>query len=262
MPEPGDPQALNRYSYVLNNPIKFVDSDGHSPLLATALIGGVIGAAIAYVPQVMNNLNAGMSFGDAALKVDGGKVAAGFMGGAVAGGTLGIGTYLGVGVYGTVALGGVGGALGGQAAALTEGGSKQLVQWMHGQGWNNDALLQSALDAGFLDVQTMTFDALGGSVSAGAGYGMQKLMNPILNSLGDQVFKGGVPMIRLLPGNGVLRGQIVLEGRTVNLSASHLENIMKAISAGTYDVASEILQQLIDAAVQEWSQQAVGYTGP
>lgn len=91
---------------------------------------------------------------------------------------------------------------------------------------------------------------------------MQKLMNPILNSLGDQVFKGGVPMIRLLPGNGVLRGQIVLEGRTVNLSASDLENIMKGISAGSYDVVSEILQQLIDAAVQEWSQQALELTSP
>jgi RHS repeat-associated protein len=134
VPEPGNPQALNRYAYVLNNPIVHVDPDGNSPLLVTALIGGVVGAAIAYVPQVMNNLNAGMSFGDAALKVDGGKVAAGFVGGAVAGGTLGIGTYLGVGIYGTVALGSVGSALGGQAAALTEGGSKQLVQWMHGQG--------------------------------------------------------------------------------------------------------------------------------
>ncbi len=29
VPEPGDPQALNRYSYVLNNPIKYRDPSGH-----------------------------------------------------------------------------------------------------------------------------------------------------------------------------------------------------------------------------------------
>ena len=30
VPEPGNPQALNRYSYVYNNPLKFVDPSGHS----------------------------------------------------------------------------------------------------------------------------------------------------------------------------------------------------------------------------------------
>jgi RHS repeat-associated protein len=30
VPDPGDPQALNRYSYVLNNPMVYVDPSGHS----------------------------------------------------------------------------------------------------------------------------------------------------------------------------------------------------------------------------------------
>ena len=30
-PTPGNPQALNRYSYVYNNPLKYVDPSGHSP---------------------------------------------------------------------------------------------------------------------------------------------------------------------------------------------------------------------------------------
>ena len=29
VPEPGDPQALNRYSYVLNNPLRYNDPSGH-----------------------------------------------------------------------------------------------------------------------------------------------------------------------------------------------------------------------------------------
>jgi len=262
VPQPGNPQSLNRYSYVLNNPLSYSDPNGHSPLLVTAFLGGLVGAAIAYVPQVMGNLNAGMSFGDAALQVDGSKVAAGFVGGAVAGGTLGLGTVLGVGFWGTVALGGVGGVLGGQASALTEGSVEQLTQWARGQGWDNGELLQNAFNAGLMDPKTMVFDAAGGVISASAGYGLKKVMDPILNSFGDQVFKGGVPMIQFTPVRGELQAYIALEGRTVILSASDLENIIKAISAGTYDVASELLQQLIDAAIQQQAQQQTGQSTP
>jgi RHS repeat-associated protein len=31
VPEPGNPQALNRYAYVFNNPLKYVDPSGHCP---------------------------------------------------------------------------------------------------------------------------------------------------------------------------------------------------------------------------------------
>ena len=32
VPEPGNPQALNRYSYVYNNPYVYVDPSGYDPL--------------------------------------------------------------------------------------------------------------------------------------------------------------------------------------------------------------------------------------
>jgi RHS repeat-associated protein len=32
VPSPGDPQSLNRYSYTLNNPLRYVDPSGHDPL--------------------------------------------------------------------------------------------------------------------------------------------------------------------------------------------------------------------------------------
>ena len=31
VPSAGNPQALNRYSYMLNNPLKYVDPSGHAP---------------------------------------------------------------------------------------------------------------------------------------------------------------------------------------------------------------------------------------
>ena len=31
MPEPGNPQALNRYAYVTNNPVRYTDPSGHCP---------------------------------------------------------------------------------------------------------------------------------------------------------------------------------------------------------------------------------------
>ncbi|BAP61006.1 hypothetical protein MMKA1_08890 [Methanococcus maripaludis KA1] len=44
LPDPYNPQALNRYAYTLNNPVKYTDPDGHSAALELLLIGA---AAIA-----------------------------------------------------------------------------------------------------------------------------------------------------------------------------------------------------------------------
>jgi RHS repeat-associated protein len=41
-----DPQSLNLYAYVRNNPLTRVDADGHCPMCITAAIGAVAGAAI------------------------------------------------------------------------------------------------------------------------------------------------------------------------------------------------------------------------
>ena len=41
VPEPGNPQALNRYAYVYNNPLRYVDGSGHLPV-APLLIAGAV----------------------------------------------------------------------------------------------------------------------------------------------------------------------------------------------------------------------------
>jgi RHS repeat-associated protein len=41
--EPENPQALNRYAYVLNNPLRYTDPDGHRPRIPGCACGGGIG---------------------------------------------------------------------------------------------------------------------------------------------------------------------------------------------------------------------------
>jgi pyocin large subunit-like protein len=51
LPDPYNPQALNRYSYCLNNPVKYTDPSGHEPISATlvaVVILKVTTAAIDY----------------------------------------------------------------------------------------------------------------------------------------------------------------------------------------------------------------------
>ena len=52
VPEPGNPQALNRYSYTLNNPLKYTDPTGHNPACAMAMGGGPLGVIAALACEV------------------------------------------------------------------------------------------------------------------------------------------------------------------------------------------------------------------
>jgi len=42
VPEPGNPQALNRYGYVHNNPLRYVDAAGHFPIVPLLVAGALV----------------------------------------------------------------------------------------------------------------------------------------------------------------------------------------------------------------------------
>jgi RHS repeat-associated protein len=55
VPEPGNPQSLNRFSYVGNNPLKYVDPSGHFPwgpvIAGAVVVGGVVAFNVHYGPH-------------------------------------------------------------------------------------------------------------------------------------------------------------------------------------------------------------------
>ena len=56
VPDTLNPQSLNRYTYVYNRPLVYIDRDGHIPWLPVVIVGGVVlGSAIglAVVPNIL-----------------------------------------------------------------------------------------------------------------------------------------------------------------------------------------------------------------
>lgn len=79
IPELTEPQAWNRFAYVFNNPICNNDPSGHCP---GCLLGAAIGAAIAYIPQVVNNIENGETGLAALVPTDGAAIVGGALAGA------------------------------------------------------------------------------------------------------------------------------------------------------------------------------------
>jgi RHS repeat-associated protein len=42
VPDPSNPQSLNRFGYGLNNPVKYIDSGGHFPFIPLLIAGGIL----------------------------------------------------------------------------------------------------------------------------------------------------------------------------------------------------------------------------
>jgi len=56
--EPGNPQSLNRYAYVYNNPLRYADPDGHVPVILVMMAAGAAsGFLINYGFQVAANIS-------------------------------------------------------------------------------------------------------------------------------------------------------------------------------------------------------------
>ena len=117
--------------------------------------------------------------------IDWGDVAGGAVSGAIAGGTMGIASAAGCTIVGTLAAGGVGGALGGQGGALTDAAIDQVAS---GEGWNTDSFLARAQASGLLNPRKIAEDTVGGILSVPAGMGLEKI-EPLVSKIPSPVLK-------------------------------------------------------------------------
>ncbi|MBA3943795.1 MAG: hypothetical protein H0X37_04455 [Herpetosiphonaceae bacterium] len=96
---PANPQALNRYSYTLNNPLRYTDPTGHCPWCVGAVLGALGGLAY-YAYTHHDNFNIWEALQYAGV----GAVIGGGFGWLVGGGAAWIGSLLGLGEAATEKL--------------------------------------------------------------------------------------------------------------------------------------------------------------
>jgi RHS repeat-associated protein len=75
IPEPRNPLAVDRYSYTFYNPQKYIDPDGHNPIIGLMLICAGVGALTVEIPQIRehaekNNMTFLEALTDENLKLD------------------------------------------------------------------------------------------------------------------------------------------------------------------------------------------------
>jgi hypothetical protein len=188
-------QGWDRYAYAQNNPLSFSDPDGHTPLLVTAAIGALIGFTANYAIQTYNNIQSGMSVGQAASwsNINHQDLAVVTVGGFVGGLTLGVATAA-IGAIGltsgvtTATSAIVGGAAAnvaaGQAEALTNAAIDQVTtnttlevssdgQHVVNFSPNPSQFASDASNYGFLNSGTIARDAVVGATVGGLSAGVQ-----------------------------------------------------------------------------------------
>jgi len=165
-----DPQNLNRFSYVRNNPYKYVDPSGNSPTLVTGVIGAAVGAVIG------GGFSAGSQYYHTGT-VGWGDVGKSAGVGAVAGGVAGLTLGMGTAVAGAAGLSGTGavaaeGAVaagssitGGQAARATE-----------------NVIEGNAITEGLGNPGDMALDGTIGLVTFGVGKGVSSARSAAVSS--------------------------------------------------------------------------------
>jgi hypothetical protein len=175
----------------------------------------------------------------------GGAAAGGF----VAGATLGL-APAGASLFGLAALGGIGGAAGGQVEALTQATLQHYIQKNP-----QNSVLQDARSLGFLNLETARVDFGTGVASGVIGGGLARLFHSkgMLSESADVITRRGeVPMVRwekLLdqPGKWTFR----MEGRIVVVDADTFERLTRSALQNGLKTAEEVLLEAIEQGMVE-----------
>ncbi len=247
VPDPGNPQSLNRYSYTLNNPLKYTDPSGHCVSLITAAVFG-LGMAGLYAWNNQGNLNTG----DALLA---------FGVGAAAGALIGTGIGVGAGAS-MLAGAGVGIAAGGGVNILT---SKENFDAI-------DFVVDSAvggLNGAVANVEPISQFGAGGTfaraafstIFESAGYASKELLHdnsPTVSGLSASALTGFSSSILADVGSTAWEGQLghLLTGSTPRsgyqrLYLSEFEEFIDVLGEQAYVLGREVLGGLVGTATEK-----------
>jgi RHS repeat-associated protein len=249
VPEPGDPQALNRYSYANNNPVKFTDPSGHCPICVTAGVGFLGGVIISAGSQFIGGLSQGLSVDQAFHQIDAGKVVAAGLAGGVAGLTFGIGTaVLGTGIIATGISGAAAGVVEGRMGVIADSTWNEVERWKSGQSFETRRLWDEAVTNGLIDPMSMAIDAGSGAITANLGrqFGNWLMDQGIMVRSTATTRSASVPTIRLLPNGGIT---LELGRQPLQLSQDVWDGIIAALMEGNAALAEELLSKSMDEAL-------------
>jgi RHS repeat-associated protein len=255
VPQAGNPQTLNRYSYTLNNPVRYNDPDGHCvPLCLVPVGGAVIASGWDLAVQVIFE-NRSFTPTEGQKGIDGGRTIGAAAGGAVFATTMVAATPLiGGGVMGaaaTLAIGGVGGILAGRADVFSHATADEIWRVVTGQNFDFQRWNADMQGYGFDDPTSIGADAFAGAMGAGTG-----------RLLSETAVKAG--LINSAERSGILRNlptslsspqwdipnkswYFQTTTRRIYLTQAQWQQVMSAVSDQFYstliDVITEILQK-------------------
>jgi hypothetical protein len=248
VPGAGKPQALNRYGYVFNNPLKYTDPSGHCPFLSPGcreyflrsqfpfIKGGVKGfiaaTAVNMVFQATDDV-----LHEREIDIDPKEASIAGIGGAVSGGLLALHTP--TTLLGTLTWGTIAGTAGNQAARLVPATTEEAANFLNGQGLDGQSFIDNAIKSGVVQRDALFIDAGGAFLAAGAG----KLVNSAFNrALGERAIRGNSgPKI-------VMTGQykmIDTGERVVYLPDDKWDKLMQLTASGLLDPLTDFISELV-----------------
>ncbi|MCP4089460.1 MAG: RHS repeat-associated core domain-containing protein, partial [Gammaproteobacteria bacterium] len=267
VPEPGNPQSLNRYTYVGNQPTIYNDPSGNCPWCIAAIGGAIVGTTIEWGRQAISNKRSHpeMSYWDAATDVDVGKIAGAAVTGAIVGGTFGAigaaGGIASIGIKTSIAAGVSSTVVAGQTSALVGVAVNEGINYLSNEGHARSAtFLQKAHNAGFLDPNRILIDAASGAMAGGAAYYAAAGLTKAARQMGyidDLVNAEPVWEIQLLPetamtGNANMIGYAFDGGRgQLVLTAGVAEGYIAILIKSGPDKAARWLFNRINDTVME-----------
>jgi RHS repeat-associated protein len=194
VPGAGNPQAFDRFTYGLNNPILHNDPTGHcvdgvSTFLCAALIGGDVGFIFSYGSQAIENYNSDMSLSEALNinNMDKGELIVATVGGLVAGGTMGLAAPALAGALSSevaayMLAGAISNTAGGAAESITDAAINQSQDGSSSWGLDNAGInefVTDAQDTGLTWGNAVYDFGTGGLLSLGAYGVVRPLTGPI-----------------------------------------------------------------------------------